>query len=75
LHAFKDAQIVFDKMSKHDVVSWTTMILAHLSTCEQGEKTLAFYEQIQQKGVESDHVIYLKASGVGALEEGRHVHE
>ncbi len=75
LHAFKDAQTVFDKMAKHDVVSWTTMILAHLSTCEQGQKTLAFYEQMQQKGVEPDHVTCLKASGVEALEEGRHVHD
>jgi hypothetical protein len=75
MHAFKDAQTVFDKMAKHDVVSWTTMILTHLSTCEQGQKTIAFYEQMQQKGVEPDHVTYLKASGVEALEEGRHVHE
>jgi pentatricopeptide repeat protein len=74
----KDAGCVFDKMPSRDVVTWTTMILGHVE-CGQGQKAPELVQQMQQDGVQLDPVTFvgvLKAcASVGAIEEGRCVHQ
>jgi pentatricopeptide repeat protein len=73
-----DAQIVFNRMCKHTVVSWSTMILGHVK-CGQGKEALELYRQMQLEGIKPDPVTFvgiLKAcTSVAGLEEGKCVHE
>jgi len=73
-----DAWRVFHKMSTHDVVSWTAMILGHVK-CDQPQKALELFEQMQQEGVKPNPVTFVgvlnACTSVVALEEGRRVHE
>jgi len=73
-----DAQRVFNKMTTHDVVSWSAMILGHVK-CGQGEKALELFQQMQCEGVKPDHVTFVAVlnacTSLMALEEGRCVHE
>jgi pentatricopeptide repeat protein len=54
------------------------MILGYVK-CGQGQKALELFKQLQHKGVEADPVTFLGVlnvcTSVGALEEGKHVHE
>lgn len=53
-----DAQIVFDELSKRDLVSWTSMLSAYV---KQGEAkgALGMYEEMQEKGVSPDSWIFV----------------
>ncbi|KAJ7558666.1 hypothetical protein O6H91_04G050500 [Diphasiastrum complanatum] len=72
-----EASKVFNKMPAHDLVSWSTMIVAY-AKCGQGEKALETFWQMQQKGMEPDKVVLINVlnacTGILALEEGRHIH-
>ncbi|CAM6051402.1 unnamed protein product, partial [Sphagnum compactum] len=76
--SIEDAQRVFNNMASHDVVSWTAMILAHVN-CGQAWKALELSQQMQNQGVQPDHVTFVgmlnACADVLALEEGRHIHE
>jgi len=65
-------------MATHDVVSWNAMIMGYVK-CGQGRKALELFKQLQHKGVEADPVTFVGVlnvcTSVGALEEGKHVHE
>ncbi len=73
-----DAQIVFNRMCKHTVVSWSTMILGHVK-CGQGKEALELYRQMQLECVQPDPVTFVvvlnACASIVALEEGRSVHE
>jgi pentatricopeptide repeat protein len=74
----EEAQRVFNKMSAHDVVSWTAMILGY-AKCGEGHKALALYQQMQQEGVKPNCVTFVgvlnACASVLALKEGQQVHE
>jgi pentatricopeptide repeat protein len=42
----EEVWIVFNKIPSEDVVTWTTMILGHVQ-CEQGQKVLELFQQMQ----------------------------
>jgi pentatricopeptide repeat protein len=76
--SIEDALRVFSRMATCDVVSWSAMILGHVK-CGQGLKALELFQQMKQEGLETDPVTFVgvlnACASVGALEEGRHVHE
>ncbi len=47
--SIEDMQKVFDMMLKHNVVSWSTMILGHVK-CGQAPKALKLFQQCNMKG-------------------------
>jgi pentatricopeptide repeat protein len=54
----KGVQKVFVMMLKHNVVSWSTMILGHMK-CGQAPKALKLFQQMQREGVQPDVVIFV----------------
>jgi pentatricopeptide repeat protein len=56
--SIEDVQKVFDMMLKHNVVSWSTMILGHV-TCGQALKALKLFQQMQHEGVQPDLLIFV----------------
>ncbi len=54
----EEAWIVFNKIPSQDVVTWTTMILGHVQ-CEQGQKVLELFQQMQQECVQPDSVTFV----------------
>jgi pentatricopeptide repeat protein len=65
-------------MPTRDVVAWNAMIMGY-GKCGQGLKALDLYKQMLLGGVEPDPVTFMEVlnacASVGALEEGRLVHE
>ncbi len=76
--SIEDAWRVFHKMTSHDVVYWTVMILGHVK-CGQGHKALELFQQMQQEGLRTDGVTFVgvlnACASVVALDKGRPVHE
>ncbi|KAJ7563082.1 hypothetical protein O6H91_03G096300 [Diphasiastrum complanatum] len=72
-----NAREVFDKMSKRDVVSWSTMIAGYAQQ-GLGKEALALYEQMKQENVQPNiatYVVLLKACArIAALEQGKLLH-
>ncbi len=69
---------MFNKMPSRDVVTWNAMVLGPVK-CDQGQKTLELFRQMQQEGVQPDSVTFVAVlnarASVVALEEGRYVHQ
>jgi pentatricopeptide repeat protein len=65
-------------MPSQDVITWTAMILGHVQ-CSQGQKALELFRETQQEGVQPVSVTFLgvlnSCAGLGALEDGRLVHQ
>jgi len=75
--SIEDAQIVFNRMSAHNVISWSAMILGHVK-CGQGQKASEVFQQMMGRGGAKPcyFIGVLNAcASIMALEEGRHVHE
>ncbi|CAM6061129.1 unnamed protein product [Sphagnum tenellum] len=76
--SIEDAWRVFNKMPCRDVVTWTAMILGHVK-CQQGQKALELFQQMQWEGVSPNSVTFVgvlnACASVVALEEGRCAHE
>jgi pentatricopeptide repeat protein len=76
--SIEDAWRVFHKMTSHDVVYWTAMILGHVK-CGQGQKALELFQQMQQEGLHTDSVTFVSVqnacASVVTLDKGRPVHE
>ncbi len=72
--SIEDAWRVFNEMPTRDVVTWSTMIVAHVKY-RQGQKALALYQQMQRERVEPDPVTFVAVlnacASIAALEEGR----
>ncbi|KDP26364.1 hypothetical protein JCGZ_17522 [Jatropha curcas] len=49
------AKVVFDKMVKKDVVSWTTMIIGFVQT-GQASEAIAIYRRMQKEGIKGDGI-------------------
>lgn len=76
--SIKDARLVFDKMVRKDVISWTAMI-GGLAKSGFGAEALTVYQEMQQAGVEPNRVTYTSilnaCSSPAALEWGRRIHQ
>ncbi|KAI5078178.1 hypothetical protein GOP47_0008002, partial [Adiantum capillus-veneris] len=77
--SLQEARCVFDMLHPHtDVVSWSSMISGYAQH-GHGLVALDLYEEMQQEGVQPESTTYvsiLKACGaVGAIHEGRQIHE
>jgi pentatricopeptide repeat protein len=76
--SIEDAWRVFNKIPCRDVVTWTAMILGHVK-CQQGQKALELFRQMQWEGVWPNSVTFVgvlnACASVVALEEGRCAHE
>eukprot|EP01018_Ginkgo_biloba_P007209 Gb_35258 [translate_table: standard] len=72
------ARLVFDKMSKRNIVSWNTMIAGYAQN-GFGEEALELFRQMQLKGEKPNHLTFasvVKAcASIAALEQGKNVHD
>ncbi|CAK9854889.1 unnamed protein product, partial [Sphagnum jensenii] len=82
--SLEDACKVFDRMSSHDVVSWTAMISGHVKH-GQAQKALELYHQMEEEEAQMERecmtpstftfVTVLKACAkLGLLQEGKRIH-
>jgi pentatricopeptide repeat protein len=74
-----DALRVFNNMPLHDdVISWNALISGYVKG-GQGQKALELFQQMRKGGLQPDSVTFVAllnaCASVGALEEGRCVHE
>lgn len=60
LGAITDAEDVFSELSEHDIVTWTAMLSAYVED-GQAEKVLQLYRQMQEEGLNVDHMVYVTA--------------
>jgi pentatricopeptide repeat protein len=67
---------VFYRMPTRNVVSWNAMIVGYVK-CDQGQRALELYQQLQREGVVPDSVTFVgvlnACASVVALDEGRHI--
>jgi pentatricopeptide repeat protein len=73
--SLEDAQKVFNRTPRHNVVSWNAMILGHVK-CGQGQEALELYQKMQgEEGVQPDPVTFVEVlnacASILALEDGR----
>ena len=75
--SIRDARLVFDKISKRDVISWNAMIAGYVQHghCEEA---LEVFCQMQQLGTKPDQITYMSILNAcacpTALERGKEVH-
>ncbi|CAK9262806.1 unnamed protein product [Sphagnum jensenii] len=69
-----DAWSVFSRLATRDVVSWNAVILGY-SNCQQGEKALELFRQMQLEGLEPNLVTFIGVLSAWAIDKGRHVHK
>jgi pentatricopeptide repeat protein len=82
--SIEDAGSVFNKMPSRNVVTWSAVILGHVK-CQQGQKALELFRQMQQEGVQPDSVTFVGVlnvcagvavcASVALFKEGRCVHQ
>jgi pentatricopeptide repeat protein len=76
--SLEEAQRVFNRMPRHNVVSWNAMILGHVKS-QQAQQALELYKRMQSEVVQPDSVTFVgvlnACASVMALEEGRLAHE
>ncbi len=69
---------IFDGMPQHDVVSWSTLIGAHVQH-GLGEKALMLFKRMKEQGVTPNEVTFISAlqacGSVQALQQGRQLHK
>ncbi len=74
--SIEDASRVFYRMPTRNVVSWNAMIVGYVK-CDQGQRALELYQQLQREGVVPDSVTFVgvlnACASVVALDEGRHI--
>lgn len=61
-----EARNIFGKMQSRDVISWTAMMGA-CTRSDQFEEALAFFHEMQAKGVQADEVTFLSSLDACAL--------
>lgn len=70
----KNSVLVFDKMKKRDVVTWTALISGY-GMYGEGRKALKIFEEMKAAGVVPDHIVFVAiiyaCSHSGLVEEGR----
>lgn len=75
--SLSNAEMVFNRLPRRDVVTWSALIAGHVDH-GQGEEALQLFQQMEQEGLQPDNLTYvhlLKAcSSISALEEGKRIH-
>lgn len=75
--SMEDARLVFDKMVRRDVISWTAMI-GGLAKSGLSTEAWAVFQEMQQAGVEPNRVTYMSilnaCSSPAALHWGKRIH-
>eukprot|EP01018_Ginkgo_biloba_P019499 Gb_13599 [translate_table: standard] len=75
--SLEDAQGLFDKMPKHNVVSWTTMVAGYAQH-GQVEKSVKLFYQMQSAGMEPNQFTFasvlMACASLATLEGGKQVH-
>ena len=73
--SIEDACRVFDKIDKHDVITWNAMI-AGLAQHGQGKQAVELFEQMQLAGIKPNHLTYIgilsACSHGGMIEKGHY---
>jgi pentatricopeptide repeat protein len=73
--SMEDAHRVFNRMPTQNVISWTSMIQGYVR-CGEVKRALELFWQMQQEGVEPNHVTFIgvlnTCASVAALDKGRH---
>jgi pentatricopeptide repeat protein len=76
--SMEDAHRVFNRMPTQNVISWTSMIQGYVR-CGEVKRALELFWQMQQEGVEPNHVTFIgvlnACASVAALDKGRHAHQ
>ncbi|OVA05194.1 Pentatricopeptide repeat [Macleaya cordata] len=67
--SIKDAQLVFDNMSRRDIVSWNVILTSHFSNGEC-EKALNLFQQMRNEGVKLSSASW-NAMISGCMQNGR----
>lgn len=72
-----DARRIFNRSPQRDVLAWNALIAGYVRH-EQGAVALQLFQQMQQEGMEPDHITFVYAlkvcSSLSALEQGKHIH-
>ncbi|KAJ7559475.1 hypothetical protein O6H91_04G086500 [Diphasiastrum complanatum] len=75
--SIEDASRIFNKLPAHDVVSWSAMVAGYVK-CEESEKALQLFQQMQKERIAPNSVTFLGAlnacSSLPSLKEGRRIH-
>jgi pentatricopeptide repeat protein len=73
-----EAREVLEKTGTRNVVSWTALIMGYVK-CGQGRKAIELYQLMESEEIEAVPLTYVgvlnACASVGALEEGRRIHE
>lgn len=73
----KDACHVFENLPSRDVVTWSAVITG-CAQQEHSHEALQFFQQMQQDGMEPNHVTFVSllkvCSNIGALDQGKLIH-
>ncbi|KAJ7535916.1 hypothetical protein O6H91_12G050600 [Diphasiastrum complanatum] len=76
--SIEDAYRVFENMLTRDVVSWSSIILAHVR-CRQGRVALKLFRKMQEEDVQPDRITLVAVlnacASIAALKEGRLIHK
>ncbi|MQL81375.1 hypothetical protein Taro_013838 [Colocasia esculenta] len=72
-----EAMLIFDKMPKRDIISWTTMITGFANTGSASD-AIAIYKRMQTEGLEGDGVVMVgliqACASLGDMRIGRSIH-
>ncbi|KAL6554745.1 hypothetical protein OROHE_007486 [Orobanche hederae] len=72
------ATVVFDRMSKKDIISWTSMIVGHAINSE-GDKSLSTFKLMCAKNVVPNYVTFIgvlsACDHAGLVDEGRKLYD
>ena len=75
--SMNEAQSIFDTMQSKNIVSWNAMIAGYRQN-GKGIEALKLFEQMQQEGIQPDHMTYTIALSIcadlAALSIGREIH-
>ncbi|KAF8395408.1 hypothetical protein HHK36_019354 [Tetracentron sinense] len=74
----EDARLLFDKMPKRDLVTWTVMISAH-AECGNANESLILFDRMREEGVVPDKVtmvtVVFACAKLGAMHKAKLVHD
>lgn len=72
-----DALLIFEKMPKHNVVAWSTMIAAYAHR-GQGDQAVKLFSQMRQAGMEPNQFtfasVFMACAILASLKGGKQVH-
>ncbi|XP_010247889.1 PREDICTED: pentatricopeptide repeat-containing protein At4g21065-like [Nelumbo nucifera] len=74
----EDARLLFDRIPKKDLVTWTVMIDAH-ANCGNAEESLVLFDRMREEGIIPDKVtmvtVVFACAKLGAMHKAELVHD